>query len=87
MSITLYRCKTPTDHLCVCGKVARKLDELGIGYQTARVSYRRSSRPDIEKISDQQYVPVLVDGEKVVSDSKRILEYLDKHYGPKRTEQ
>jgi hypothetical protein len=27
---TLYRCKTPTDLLCACGKVARKLRREGI---------------------------------------------------------
>jgi hypothetical protein len=26
----LYRCKTPSNALCPCGKVARALDEAGI---------------------------------------------------------
>jgi len=27
---TLYRCRTPTDHLCPCGRVARELRRQGI---------------------------------------------------------
>jgi glutathione S-transferase len=72
---TLYRCKTPTNYLCNCGKVARKLNALGIDYDQVRVPYRKSSRGDLSK---QRWVPVLVQGEEVINDSKRIVEYLDR---------
>jgi glutathione S-transferase len=74
---TLYRCKTPTDWLCRCGTVARRLRRDGIEFDEVRVAMRKRDRPEIEAVSDQRWVPVLVDGEDVISDSHRILEYLE----------
>ncbi len=76
----LYRCGTPTNFLCPCGAVARRLNKLGIEYRTERVRRRRSSRPEIVELTDLPYVPVLVDGDEVVNDSRRILQYLDWRY-------
>jgi glutathione S-transferase len=77
----LYRCPNPTNVLCPCGAAARRLRKLGLDYRTERVPYRRSSRPEIEELTKQRRVPVLVDGDEVISDSKRILQYLDWRYG------
>ena len=77
----LYRCGTPTNFLCPCGAVARRLKRLGLDYRTERVRRRRSQRPEIVELTDLPYVPVLVDGEEVVNDSRRILQYLDWRYG------
>ncbi|HEY6638909.1 MAG TPA: glutathione S-transferase N-terminal domain-containing protein [Solirubrobacterales bacterium] len=77
----LYRCGTPTNFLCPCGAVARRLKRLGLEYRTERVRRRRSRRPEIVELTDLPYVPVLVDGEEVVNDSRRILQYLDWRYG------
>jgi glutathione S-transferase len=74
---TLYRCKTPTDLLCACGKVARRLRRAGIEFDEVRVPYLKRDRPEIEALTGQRWVPVLVHGEEVVSDSKRIYEYID----------
>jgi glutathione S-transferase len=76
----LYRCGTPTNILCPCGAVARRLNKLGLEYRTERVRRRRSQRPEIVELTKMPYVPVLVDGEEVVSDSRRILQYLDWRY-------
>ena len=73
----LYRCKAPTDRICRCGKVARKLQELGIDYGEVRVPYRRRDRLDVIDLTDQSRVPVLVDGDQVVHESHRIVEYLE----------
>ena len=75
---TLYRCPTPTNYLCNCGKVARKLKSKGIDYDQVRVPYRKSQRPEVEDLTRQRWVPVLVDGEEVIHDSRRIVEYLDR---------
>jgi glutathione S-transferase len=75
--LVLYRCRTPTNVLCPCGAVARRLAKLGLEHRTIRVGYRRSSRPEIEELTGQQRVPVLVDGDEVIHDSKRIIEYLE----------
>ena len=42
-----------------------------------RVPYRRSGRPEIEELTAQRRVPVLIDGDEVIHDSKRIPEYLE----------
>jgi glutathione S-transferase len=72
----LYRCGTPTNLLCPCGAVARRLNKLGLEYRTERVARRRSRRPEIVELTELPYVPVLVDGDEVVNDSRRILQYL-----------
>ena len=78
--VVLYRCRTPTNVLCPCGAVARRLKKLGIEHRTERLPYRRASRPEIEELTGQRRIPVLVDGDEVVHDSKRILQYLDWKY-------
>ena len=75
--VVLYRCRTPSNFLCPCGAVERKLGKLGVEHRTERVAQRRSSRPEIEELTGQRRVPVLVDGSEVVHDSKRIAQYLD----------
>jgi glutathione S-transferase len=77
----LYRCRTPTNFLCPCGAVARRLKKRGIDYRTERVAQRRANRPEIVELTKQRYVPVLVDGDEVINDSRRILQYLDWAYG------
>jgi hypothetical protein len=79
--VVLYRCKTPTNVLCACGAVGRKLNKLGIEHRNERVPYGRSKRPEIKELTGQNRVPVLVDGDEIVHDSKRIVEYLDQKYG------
>jgi glutathione S-transferase len=80
MKRVLYRCPTPTDVLCPCGAVARRLRKLELEHATERMPYRRTSRPEIEELTRQRRVPVLVDGDEVIYDSKRILQYLDWKY-------
>ena len=77
----LYRCGTRTNFLCPCGAVARRLGKLDLEYETQRVARRRANRPEIAELTRQDRVPVLVDGDEVISDSKRILQYLDHAYG------
>jgi glutathione S-transferase len=73
---TLYRCSTPTDWLCPCGRVARALRRDGIDVDTVRVPQRRSRRPEVEALSGQRRVPVLVLEGDVICDSRRIVEHL-----------
>lgn len=76
-----YRCRTPTNVLCPCGAVARRLDKLDLAYRVERVPYRRDDRPEIAELTGQNRVPLLIDGEEVIHDSKRIVEYLEWRYG------
>ena len=76
---TLYRCTTPTDWLCPCGRVARALRRDRISVDTVRVPQRRSrpgGRDEIEALSGQRRVPVLVLDGEVICDSRRIIEHL-----------
>ncbi len=78
---TFYRCPTPTDWLCPCGKVARALRRHGVDYEQVRVPLRRRDRPEIEAVSGQSRVPVVVIGGEVIVDSKRIVEHLEHRSG------
>jgi glutathione S-transferase len=80
-TIVLYRCPNPTNVLCPCGAAARRLRKLGLEYRTETVPYRRSARPEIEELTKQRRVPVLVDGDEVIHDSRRIVQYLEWKYG------
>lgn len=73
---TLYRCNTPTDWLCPCGRVARALHREGIAFDAVVVGQRRSRRDEVEALSGQQRVPVLVLDGEVICDSRRIVEHL-----------
>jgi glutathione S-transferase len=73
---TLYRCTTPTNWLCPCGRVARELKRDGIAFTEVRVPQRRSRRPEVEALTDQRRVPVLVLDGDAICDSKRIVEHL-----------
>jgi glutathione S-transferase len=74
---TLYRCTTPTDWLCPCGRVARALRREGIAVQVVVVGQRHSHRQEVEALSGQRRVPVLVLDGEVICDSKRILKHLE----------
>ncbi len=76
----LYRCRTPTNFLCPCGAVARSLERHSLPHRTERVSLKRSQRPEIVELTGQQRVPVLVDGDEVIHDSRRIRQYLEHRY-------
>ncbi len=74
---TLYRCPTPTDLLCRCGTVARRLRKRRIDFDQVRVPYPKSERPEVEELTGQRWVPVLIHGDDVVHDSHRIVEFVD----------
>jgi glutathione S-transferase len=74
---TLYRCSTPTNWLCPCGRVARTLKRDGIDYESVVVPQRRSRRPEVEALSGQRRVPVLILEGDVICDSRRIVEHLE----------
>jgi glutathione S-transferase len=74
----LYRCKAPTDLACRCGKVARTLRAMDIEYDQVRVPLLKRARPEVEDLTGQRWVPVLVHGDDVIHDSHRILQYLER---------
>jgi glutathione S-transferase len=74
---TLYRCNTPTNWLCPCGKVARALRREGVAFEPVVVPQRRSRRPEVEALSGQRRVPLLVIDGEAICDSRRIVEHLE----------
>jgi glutathione S-transferase len=57
--------------------VARALRREAISFETVVVGQRRSRREEVEALSDQRRVPVLVLDGEVICDSKRIVEHLE----------
>ena len=72
----LHRCKTPTNRLCACGRVARELARRGIEADERRVPWRRGEREEIEEMTGQTVVPVLEIGGEAICNSARIVEHL-----------
>ena len=75
--LTLYRCTTPTNWLCPCGRVARALKREGLAVEEVKVPQRRARRPEVEALTGQRRVPVLVIDGQAICDSKRIIEHLE----------
>jgi glutathione S-transferase len=74
VSAVLYRCRTPTDVLCPCGRVARELRRRGIEVEVRRL--RRSERDEVDALTGQTHVPLLVLDGEAICDSHRIVEHL-----------
>ncbi len=73
--MTLYHAKWCPE----CAVVREKLDELGIVYDEVVVPDFRPFRKQVFEVSGQYYVPVLKDGDKVLTET--ILAYLESRYG------
>ena len=80
MSLTLYQ----LDGCPYCEKVADRLDELGIEYDSVWVEALHSRRNEVKRVSGQRGVPVLVDEDRGVTmaESERILELIETTYAP-----
>ena len=67
-----------------CAKVTTKLADLDLEYESIMVPRSHSERTEVEEVSGQTGVPVLVDEEHGVegmSESDDIVEYLEETYG------
>ena len=67
-----------------CAKVKTKLSELDLEYDSIMVPRSHSERTEVEEVSGQTGVPVLVDedhGIEGMPESDDIVEYLDETYG------
>jgi glutathione S-transferase len=57
--------------------VARALEREGVSFEQVRVPQHRSRRPEVEALTGQRRVPVLVIDGEAICDSRRIIEYLE----------
>ncbi len=78
--MTLYHVSWCPD----CDVVRQKLAELHVNYEQIIVPDVRPLRKIVHEVSGQYYVPVLKDGERVLTETEDILDYLDKTYGQER---
>jgi glutaredoxin 3 len=67
-------------------RVRAKLTELGIDYELVNVPASSKKRRGLEKVAGTTAIPVLVDGQNVISDSDEALSYLEKEYSAKPDE-
>jgi len=76
MSLTLFA----LDGCPWCEKVHNALAEAGIEYETEWVEPLHSERNEVQRVSGQRGVPVLVDDERGVTmaESANILEYVER---------
>jgi mycoredoxin len=63
-----------------CEVVRQKLADLGLTYDDVIVPDIRPMRKQVYEVSGQYYVPVLRDGDTVLSDTRAILSHLDQRY-------
>lgn len=67
-----------------CAKVEEKLAELDLEYESIEVPSSHSERDEVEAVSGQTGVPVLVDedhGIDGMAESDDIVDYLEETYG------
>jgi len=78
MGITLYQ----LDGCPYCERVADRLDELEISYESIWVEPLHSDRDEVKRVSGQRAVPVLIDDRfgVTMAESDRILEFLNTTY-------
>lgn len=65
-----------------CHLVRQQLSELGLTYTTINVPVEKPERKRVKKVSGQDAIPVLVDGDTVLTDSVAIVHYLHTTYPP-----
>ena len=76
MALTLYHVSWCPE----CAVVRDKLDVLNLAYEDRIVPDFRPSRQEVFDVSGQYYVPVLKDGETILTETREILAHLDQHY-------
>ena len=69
-----------------CALVREKLADLGITYEDVIVPDFRPFRKQVYEVSGQYYVPVLVDGDTILTETHDMLTYLDAYPDKKATE-
>ncbi len=62
-------------------RVRAKLTELGVEYEAVNVAASADKRTELRELTGEPAIPVLVDGEKIISDSGEALFYLEAKYG------
>jgi len=78
-NIILYQ----ADWCGYCARVRAKLSELQLDYMKVDVPAPHAERSVVREVSGQTSIPVMVDGDVVLTDDDDIIPYLEKAYGQK----
>ena len=76
MALTFYHVEWCPE----CAVVRQKLADLGLAYEDVVVPDVRMFRKQVRAVSGQYYVPVIKDGDLVLTETTDILAYLDERY-------
>jgi glutaredoxin 3 len=64
-----------------CARVRSKLTDLLLDYKVVNVPRSHAERDIVREVSGQTSIPVMVDGDTILTDDDDIIPYLDEHYG------
>ena len=64
-----------------CARVRKKLTDLLLDYKNVNVPRDHGSRHEVQEVSGQTSIPVMVDGDVVLDDDDDIIPYLEQKYG------
>lgn len=64
-----------------CAAARQGIENVGAPVELIEVPYPRDERTEVMAVSGQAKVPVLVDGDEVIIDSRRIVRHLYERYG------
>lgn len=64
-----------------CAAARQGIENVGAEVELVEVPYPRDEREELFAVSGQRRVPVLVDGDEVIVDSRRIVRHLYARYG------
>ena len=81
-ALTLYQ----REECPFCQLVRKKLTLLGLAVTMIQVEENGLDRHQLIELTGQKAVPALIDGEEIITDSSRILDYLQEKYGTGETE-
>jgi glutathione S-transferase len=64
-----------------CAAARQAIENVGAEVELVEVPYPREERDEVQRVSGQRRVPVLVDGGDVVVESRRVVRHLYSRYG------
>jgi glutathione S-transferase len=64
-----------------CAAARQGIENVDVAVELVEVPYPREERVEVLALSGQARVPVLVDGDEVIVDSRRIVRHLYERYG------
>lgn len=67
-----------------CAAARQAIENVGVEVELVEVPYPRQERDGVWDLSGQRRIPLLVDGDEVIVDSRRIVRYLYERYGGER---